>query len=48
MEGEDPVYRGNKIETGSFDIEVPKVGNYTISIHARKAQGTMNFTIKEQ
>ncbi len=45
IEGEDPIYRGNRIATGDFYIEAPRTGNYTISIHAEKAQGTMNFTV---
>lgn len=40
-DGNTPIYKGNDIETGVFDIIVPEDGEYRITIHAKHAAGSI-------
>lgn len=42
QEGEKPVYRGNAIADGEFDLVIPKTGTYQIELTAKRAQGSLS------
>lgn len=44
--GEEPVSTGNGITCGDFQVNIPKTGDYEISITGRKAEGSVLFTME--
>ena len=47
-EGQAPIYRGNGIQTSSFELPISEAGNYTIQIEAQRAAGTLEFQVKAE
>ena len=45
IKGEEPVYTGNGITCGDFQVNIPKTGDYEISVTGKKAEGSVSFTI---
>lgn len=45
--GATPIYKSDDIETGSFDLSITEAGDYVISIHAKKAKGSLHFALKQ-
>lgn len=45
IKGEEPVYTGNGITCGHFQVNIPKTGDYEISITGKKAEGSVLFTM---
>ncbi len=43
-ENEKPVYRGTDMDTCNFQVQVEKVGTYTLSVTGKEAQGHVVFT----
>ena len=43
-EGEEPIYRGNKLESGSFKVGVESAGKYTLTVTGKKAKGHVVLT----
>ena len=43
----DPIYRGNDVQTGAFELPIQEEGEYVISVHASKASGRLEFERKE-
>ena len=46
MEGEAPVYQANdrgKGDAADFDLTIPRSGDYTVTVSARKAKGWVEF-----
>ena len=48
MDGQPPIYRGNGIRTGAFELPVKEAGGYTIRVEARHAAGTLAFETGEK
>ena len=46
IKGEEPVSTGNGITCGDFQVNIPKTGDYEISITGRKAEGSVLFTME--
>lgn len=46
--GHDPIYRGNDIQTGSFELPIRETGDYIISVTADKASGKTDFSAERQ
>lgn len=46
MDGNPPIYKGNDIETGDFNIIVPEDGEYRITIKAKHASGFVEVHAK--
>lgn len=44
VDGKEPIYRSDDMESGEFDLPVSKDGAYTILIDGIRAKGTLNFT----
>lgn len=47
MDGRYPIYTGNDINNGVFDVIVPEDGEYRITINARHAAGFVEVYVKE-
>lgn len=47
-ESGDAVYRGDDVETGSFEVVISEDGTYTLSVTGEKAKGHVIFTRKEK
>lgn len=45
--GQDPIYRGNDVQTGAFELPIQETGEYIISVNASKASGRLEFEQKE-
>ena len=43
--GQEPVYQGNQISTGTFQVVIKESGNYQITVTGKKAKGSVNFTV---
>jgi len=41
IDGEEPIYRGDDITSGVFELIVPQDGVYTVTVSARHARGTV-------
>lgn len=39
--GEEPVYRGNDIKDGLFDLTIPRTGTYQITVSGKHAKGSI-------
>lgn len=44
--GQDPIYRGNDVQTGTFELPIQEEGEYVISVNAGKASGRLEFERK--
>ena len=42
-EGEREIYKGNNIECGTFELTAPEAGDYTITVRARHASGSIKI-----
>lgn len=47
VSGRDPVYRGNDIQTGAFELQIQEAGEYIVSVNASRASGRLAFERKE-
>lgn len=45
IKGEELVYTGNGITCGDFQVNIPKTGDYEISVTGKKAEGSVSFTM---
>lgn len=45
IKGEEPVYTGKGITCGDFQVNIPKTGDYKISVTGKKAEGSVSFTM---
>lgn len=43
---QDPIYRGNDVQTGSFELPIQEAGEYVVSVNASKASGRLEFERK--
>jgi hypothetical protein len=43
-EDEEPIYRGNKLESGNFKVGVESAGKYTLTVTGKMAKGHVVFT----
>ena len=46
-EGSGPIYRGNRVESGSFALPAARTGEYMVSIHAENASGRLSFAVEK-
>lgn len=46
VSGQDPIYRGNDVQTGTFELPIQEEGEYVISVNAGKASGRLEFERK--
>lgn len=46
MDGRTPVYRGNDIESGAFEVIASEEGEYRISVNAKHADGYVEVYVK--
>ena len=44
---QDPIYRGNDVQTGDFELPIQETGEYVISIRASKASGRLKFELNK-
>ena len=47
MDGKTPIYKGNDIETGTFDVIVPEDGEYRITVNAKHSSGYVEVYAKK-
>lgn len=47
MDDRNPIYKGNDIETGTFDVIVPEDGEYRITVKAKHASGYVEVYAKK-
>lgn len=47
VSGHDPIYCGNDVQTGTFELPVQEEGEYVISVNASRASGRLAFERKE-
>lgn len=47
IEGEEPIYRGSKVDTANFELPISQPGDYVIAIEAHGAEGFLHFNKKE-
>ena len=43
--GEDVIYEGHNPEMGEFRVNIPKDGEYTITVSGRRADGSVTFRV---
>lgn len=43
ISGHDPIYRGDDVQAGEFELRIEETGRYVISVHAGKASGWLEF-----
>lgn len=44
---QDPIYRGDDVQTGAFELPIQEEGEYVISVNASRACGRLAFERKE-
>ena len=44
MEGQTPIYRGNRQQNADFVLEIAETGSYHISVSGHQAKGNISFT----
>lgn len=44
---QEPIYRGNNVQTGDFELHIREAGEYAISVNASKASGRLAFELRE-
>lgn len=47
MDGNTPIYKGNDIKTGEFNVIVPEDGTYRITVNAKHASGYVEVYLEE-
>ena len=47
MDGKDPIYKGNDIKNGTFDVIVPEAGEYRITVNAKHSSGYVEVYAKK-
>ena len=47
ISGQDPIYHGNDVQTGAFELPIQEEGEYVISVNASRACGRLEFEQKE-
>lgn len=45
QQGKEPIYEGNG-DSGSFQVNVPEDGSYTITVSGKRADGSVDFHIQ--
>ena len=48
MDGEASIYKGDNIETGTFEVIVPEDGEYRITVNAKRASGFIKVYAKKE
>ncbi|MBQ7934163.1 MAG: hypothetical protein IJ327_05195 [Lachnospiraceae bacterium] len=46
-DGEDYIYAGNKMQTGSFSVGVPEAGIYTVIVEGENAKGSIHVYVEK-
>lgn len=46
MDGEEMIYRGDRVDSGSFALPAARAGDYGVSVHAENAAGRLCFTVE--
>ena len=41
------IYRGDRVESGSFALPAVRAGEYRVSVHAENASGRLSFTVEK-
>lgn len=44
---QEPIYRGNNVQTGNFELHIREAGEYAISVNASEASGRLSFELRE-
>lgn len=44
QESHDPVYQGDDVQDGEFEVVISETGTYTVSVTGKKAKGHVIFT----
>ena len=47
VDGEETLYRGDRVGSGSFALPAEHDGTYTVSVHAENAAGRLSFTVEK-
>ncbi|MDO5323426.1 MAG: hypothetical protein Q4G06_05355 [Clostridia bacterium] len=42
------IYRGDRVDSGSFALPAVRAGEYRVSVHAEKAAGRLSFTVERE
>ena len=45
LDGEEMIYRGDHVDSGSFALPAARAGDYGVSVHAENAAGRLCFTV---
>lgn len=48
QESHDPVYQGDDVQDGEFEVVISEAGTYTVSVTGKKAKGHVVFTRKKK
>ena len=43
--GQKPIYQGNQLSTGTFQLVIEESGTYQIKVTGKKAKGSVNFMV---
>lgn len=46
-ENGEMLYRGDRVDSGSFALPAERDGTYTVSVHAENAAGRLSFTVEK-
>lgn len=46
-DGEDYIYAGNKMHNGSFSVEAPEAGTYTVTVEGKNAKGSIHVFVEK-
>ena len=46
LDGEETIYRGDRVDSGSFALPAARAGEYGVSVHAENAAGRLSFTVE--
>ena len=47
VDGVEMLYRGDRVESGSFALSAVRAGEYRVSVHAENATGRLSFTVEK-
>lgn len=46
--GKKPIYTGNDVQTGSFEVIIPEDGTYIITVAGKKGEGSLSFQMQTE
>ena len=46
LDGDETLYRGDRVDSGSFALPAVRAGEYRVSVHAENAAGRLCFTVE--